>query len=82
MWSIPIRKYSAATQSAKRGILRSESGQGILEYVLVLVVVVTIFLFIARPYMAKLGPRFQDVFKGGIFKDDSSGNGFYYFPVK
>ncbi|RZA07820.1 MAG: hypothetical protein EOP11_06625 [Proteobacteria bacterium] len=63
-------------------ILRGERGQGILEYVLILAVVVGIFLVLARPFMGKFSTKYQAIFKGGMMADDSTGSKFYYYPVK
>jgi hypothetical protein len=86
MWSIRTRKCSAVTRSAaERGpgrALRNELGQGILEYVLVLAVVIGIFLVLAKPYMAKFNKQYEKLFKGGVFAEDSTGSKFYYFPVR
>lgn len=84
MWSIRIRKSSAATRlKRKRGVsLRGQGGQGILEYVLVLAVVIGIFIVLAKPYMAKFNKQYQKLFKAGMFAEDSTGSKFYYFPVK
>lgn len=84
MWSIPTRKYSGATRlKRKRSLcIRDQRGQGILEYVLILAVVIGIFLTMARPFINKLGPKYQKVFKSGMFKEDDTGSNFYYFPVR
>lgn len=60
----------------------NESGQVIVEYILVAVVVLSIFVFFARPQLGKLGKNISENLQGGIFSDDPSGSGFYYFPVK
>jgi hypothetical protein len=86
MWNIPTRKFSAATRSAgkfsRARIGAGERGQGILEYVLVLAVVIGIFLLLAKPFMAKYKGQYEKLFKGGVFAEDSSGSKFYYFPVR
>ncbi len=64
------------------GGIRSERGQGMLEYVLVLIVVLGVVLVAARPVIAKLKGSVEKGLKGGIFKEDASGSNFYYFPVK
>ena len=87
MWSIPIRKYSAVTPCGLKRLRarrpgRNERGQGILEYVLVLAVVIGIFLIFAKPFMAKYKGQYEKLFKGGVFAEDSSGSKFYYYPVR
>ncbi len=87
MWSIPIRKFSAATRSApnppaKRRRRFGEGGQGVLEYLLVLAVVIGIFLLASRTFMPGFKKKFQSVFKTGMFAEDSTGSKFYYFPVR
>lgn len=64
------------------GGIRSERGQGMLEYVLVLIVVLGMVFMAARPVIAKLQKSMEKGMKGGIFKEDASGSNFYYFPVK
>lgn len=59
-----------------------ESGQAIVEYILVVVVVLSIFVFFARPKLGELGSKLSQNLQGGVFSDDPSGAGFYYFPVK
>jgi len=61
---------------------RSEAGQGILEYILVLAVVLSIFMVFGKPFVAKFGPKFRDIGKDGFFTDDSSGAQFYYYRIK
>lgn len=63
-------------------LYKSQSGQGILEYVLVLAVVLTIFLIFAKPFVKKFGPRFRDMGKEGFFADDTTGAQFYYYRIK
>lgn len=78
MWNIPIRKFSSATIKSR------QSGQAILEYMLILMVVVGIFVFVGRPAINKLRVKLRDGMKTGIFTnaEDNTGKGFYYFPVK
>ncbi len=86
---IPTRKYSSVTPFRKQSFLcriarllpRDERGQGILEYVLVLIVVLGSIFVMARPVIAKMQKSFEKSLKGGIFKEDASGSNFYYFPV-
>jgi hypothetical protein len=82
---IPTGKYSGGTLSKKgrfRSLLRNQRGQGFLEYILVLMVVLGTIFVLARPVMARLQKKFEKGMKGGIFKADPSGSNFYYFPVK
>lgn len=58
-----------------------ERGQGFLEYILVLIVVLGGILVLARPVIAHLQKTFEKGLKGGIFKDDPTGSNFYYFPL-
>ncbi len=76
MWSIRTRKSSAAIRSKK------ERGQVLVEYILIIMVVLGLFMIVARPALGKLGKKINDGLKGGIFADDPSGSGFYYYPVK
>jgi hypothetical protein len=62
--------------------LRSQSGQGILEYTLILIVVLGIVFVMAKPVIAKLQGRLTDNLKKGIFANDPTGANFYYFPLK
>jgi hypothetical protein len=75
MWSIVTKKFFVAIRS-------NQSGQAILEYILVILVVLGIFMIAARPMIGKLGKKINDGIKGGIFAEDSTGGKFYYFPVK
>lgn len=77
MWNIRIRKFSAATRSK-----RDQRGQALVEYILIIMVVLGLFMIVARPAIGKLGKKISDGLKGGIFADDPSGGRFYYYPVK
>jgi hypothetical protein len=89
---IPIRKSSEGIpcKGRRRGLLRrlsnalprDERGQGILEYLLVVLVVVGVVFAGAKPVIARLKGKFEKSLKGGIFKDDPTGQQFYYFPLK
>jgi hypothetical protein len=90
MWNIRIRKSSAATRS-KPGAGRSrlgrlsrlgERGQVMLEYLLIIAVVFSIFIFLARPYLKSLNKKFEEAGKSGFFAEDPSGSNFYYFPIR
>lgn len=87
MWNIRIRKSSAATRS-KAGVGRSrlgrlgERGQVMLEYLLIIAVVFSIFIFLARPYLKSLNKKFEEAGKSGFFAEDPSGSNFYYFPIR
>ncbi len=80
MWSIHIRKCFAAILKAPKW--RDQKGQTILEYLLILIVVVSLFMLIARPYIGTIGKKFQDLNKKGFFAEDTSGSNFYYYPLK
>lgn len=75
MRSILTRKCLGVTRSDERG-------QGILEYLLVLAVVVGMFLLVGRPFLTKIAPKFQNLGKSGVFAQDSTGSNFYYFPIR
>jgi hypothetical protein len=76
---IPTRKFSGATHS--RGPGRGQSGQGLLEYMLILLMVVSIFVVFARPFMNQFSQKFQSITKKGFFTDDPTGANFYYYPL-
>jgi hypothetical protein len=84
MRSIRTKKFSAVTLSreGRRSALRNQQGQGFLEYILVLMVVLGVIFVLARPVIAKLEKTFEKGLKGGIFKEDPTGSNFYYFPLK
>lgn len=75
MQSIPTRKYFAA-------IRFSEKGQGFLEYVLVLAVVLGVVFVAAKPVIEKIKKNMADTMKAGVFQNDPTGSNFYYFPMK
>lgn len=85
MRNIPTRKSSGSTLS-KGGRFRvrlgDQRGQGMLEYMLVLMVVLGTIFVLARPVIARLQSKFEKGMKGGIFTADPSGSNFYYFPLK
>lgn len=61
---------------------RSERGQTIVEYILLLVAVITLFM-LAKPFFNKMGINFgEELKKKGIFSDSASADGFYYYPMK
>jgi len=49
---------------------------------LVLLVVLSVVFVAARPVIGKLQKKFEKGLQGGIFKEDSTGQQFYYFPLK
>jgi Tfp pilus assembly protein FimT len=80
MWNIPIRKFFAAIRS--RALAPGgEKGQTIVEYLLILVVVLSIFMVFAKPFMKDLNKKFETASKKGFFAEDPSGGNFYYFPM-
>lgn len=59
---------------------RSERGQGMVEYILILAVIVSIFVLIVRPFFKTFQEKIGDNFKNGsVFSEDAN---FYYFPVR
>lgn len=92
MRSIPTRKFSEGIPCKKRRVSllrrisnflpRDQRGQGILEYLLVVLVVVGVVFAGAKPVIARLKGKFEKALKGGIFKEDPTGQQFYYFPLK
>lgn len=79
---IPTRKFSKGILSDFSARLwRDERGQGILEYLLVVLVVVGVVFAGAKPVINRLKGQFEKSLKGGIFKDDPTGQQFYYFPL-
>ncbi len=81
MLSTRTRKSFGVTVK-RSGWLRDQRGQGMLEYILVLVVILGTVFVAARPIIASLQKKFEKSIKGGIFRDDRTGSNFYYFPVK
>jgi len=79
MWIRFTRKYFAATKKTK---LSRVGGQAIMEYLVILLVVTSLFMVIVRPQMAKLQKKMEDSMKKGLFNVDIQGSGFYYFPIK
>jgi hypothetical protein len=60
----------------------AEEGQGIVEYILVLAVIFSIFMIVAKPGLKRLQDKIADGMKSGIFAENSDDSGFYYFPMK
>ena len=58
-----------------------QSGQAVVEYLLIVMVVVGIFVAIGRPAILRIAENLKKDMKGGFFSDENKG-GFYYFPVK
>lgn len=54
-------------------------GQGIVEYILIVAVVLSVILVVAKPFLKGLQTKFGDSFKGGILGERSN---LYYYPVK
>lgn len=79
---LPLRSSFARLRRAPLPLLSNQKGQGFLEYVLVLMVVLGTIFVLARPVIARLQDNLQKGLKGGIFKEDPTGSNFYYFPVK
>lgn len=96
MWSIRTRKYLSATpfkrscssiqqqvtRQKRLSILRRQKGQAVLEYLLIVLVILGIFITIARPGFEKLTENIQATLKSGFFAEDDDGSGFYYYPLK
>lgn len=76
MRSIRSKKFFGATPS------RGSSGQAMIEYLLILLVVTSMFMLIAKPFLTKMGEKFKKVGQQGFFTDDPSGSAFYYFKIK
>jgi hypothetical protein len=74
--------YRRPVEAAAPRLRGDERGQGILEYLLVLMIVLGMIFVLARPVIAHLQKNFEKGMKGSIFKDDPSGSSFYYFPLK
>jgi competence protein ComGC len=53
-----------------------------LEYMLILLVVMSMFMIVARPFLTKMGEKFKKVGKQGFFTDDPTGAQFYYYRIK
>ena len=77
MRSIRSKKSSGGTRSK----LADERGQTILEYLLVLAIVVSMFLLVAKPFLGDIAKKFQDMSKKGFFSEDPTGANFYYYPL-
>lgn len=80
MWNIPTRKFFAAILS-RAWRPKGERGQTVIEYLLILVVVLSIFMVFAKPFMKGLNKKFETASKKGFFAEDPSGGNFYYFPM-
>jgi hypothetical protein len=76
MWIIRLRKCFAATPC------KNQRGQGMLEYILILAVAVSLFMLVGRPYLKDLGKKFQGLGKQGFLAEDNTGSNFYYFPIR
>ncbi len=79
MSNIPIKKFSAGTRSKR---MKNERGQSTLEYILVLMVVVSVIFVVVRPVLGGLTEKIQEGLKGGFFQEDNTGSNFYYFSVR
>jgi hypothetical protein len=78
MLSRRTRKYSGAIPFDIGG---RQAGQAMLEYILILLLVVTMFMLVARPFLGDFAKKIQEAGRKGIFTDDPSGSNFYYFPI-
>jgi hypothetical protein len=76
---IPTKKFFGGTLFR---VFRNQKGQGFLEYLLILVVVLGVLFVAARPWVLKLENKFKTGFKAGIFTNDPTGSNFYYYPIK
>ena len=71
----------------KKSLLRThESGQGVVEYVLVLMVVFSMFFLVAKPGLIKIQKMIRDDFltKGNasfLTDNTDTADGFYRFPM-
>ncbi len=74
MWTKFLKRFSRVTHS--------ESGQGILEYLLVTLVIVGMVIVFAKPFMSSLSKKLTTSMNTGFFNDDGSGSSFYSFSVK
>ncbi len=74
MWTKFTRKYSAAIRSDERG-------QVVVEYILILVAVISIFVAILRPEVKNLQNKLTSQFSKGFFQVDETGEGYYHFRV-
>ena len=59
---------------------RKSRGQGLLEYLLILAVILSAVVVVAKPFFKKLQGQFGNSFKEGIFGNAQAN--LYYFPVK
>lgn len=76
MWTILTKKFFAAIRC------NNQRGQGMLEYILILVVVVSMFMLVGRPFLKDMGKKFQGLGKQGFLAEDNTGSNFYYFPIR
>ena len=80
MRSIRTKKFFGGIRSNPLG-RRREGGQAVLEYLLLLLLAVSMFMIVARPYLGKLADKFQSLSKKGFLAEDPTGSNFYYFPI-
>ena len=76
MWTKFTEKCSAAIRSG------DERGQVVVEYILILVAVISIFVAILRPEVKNLQNKLTAQFSKGFFQTDETGEGFYHFRVR
>lgn len=59
-----------------------EKGQAVVEYTLVILLVMGVFIAILRPELTKFMKKFTNNFSTGMFAADNTGESFYRFHVR
>lgn len=60
----------------------NQKGQAVLEYTLMIMFVMGVFVAILRPEIGKVMDKFSESFSSGIFQESDSGDAFYRFRVR